>query len=296
MPADGPHRRNFLSRRAVLLTAAVMSLSGCADTTPAGTSGDLEANAVAASPSPVAPAAAPAAPPPPGKDSIVSTFAGRHPTSWGLQLPGTAARLPAGVQGVALTFDCCGGPAGNGVDQTLIEALRHTRTPATFFLNSRWITANPALTKSLAEDPLFDIGNHGTRHVPLSASGRSAYGIAGTSSPAEIYDEIMINQDVLHRITGTAPRFFRPGTAYFDEIAVAIVRQLGLVPVSFSINGDGGATYPAPVVFREVGAAKPGDIIIAHANHPNGGTAAGITRALSALRAAGLEPVRLTAT
>jgi hypothetical protein len=68
------------------------------------------------------------------------------------------------------------------------------------------------------------------------------------------------------------------------------------VPVSFSINGDGGATYPAPVVFREVGAAKPGDIIIAHANHPNGGTAAGITRALSALRAAGLEPVRLTAT
>ncbi|HCC41814.1 MAG TPA: polysaccharide deacetylase, partial [Arthrobacter bacterium] len=91
-------------------------------------------------------------------------------------------------------------------------------------------------------------------------------------------------------------RYFRPGTAFFDEIAVAIVRELGLIPVSFSINGDGGATYPAPVVLREVTAAKAGDIIIAHANHPGGGTATGIARALPALAAAGLTPGRLTAT
>jgi peptidoglycan/xylan/chitin deacetylase (PgdA/CDA1 family) len=211
-----------------------------------------------------------------------------------LQIPGTATRIPAGVQSIALTFDCCGGPGGNGVDQILIDVLRRTRTPATFFLNSRWIQANPATAMSLVEDPLFEIGNHGTRHVPLSVSGRSAYGIAGTSNPAEVYDEIMTNQETLHRLTGIAPRYFRPGTAYFDEIAVAIVRELGLVPVSFSINGDGGATYPPSVVFQQIAAAKAGDIIIAHANHPDSGTAAGITRALTALRTAGLQPGRLT--
>ncbi|MEO5319850.1 polysaccharide deacetylase family protein [Arthrobacter sp. CC3] len=299
MPADGPRHRKFLtSRRAFLLTAAAISLAGCAANTPeAGTADEVAANAVAAPPTPVVAAAAQApAPVAPGRDSIVSSFSGRPPNSWGLQLPGTATRLAAGAQGVALTFDCCGGPGGNGVDQALIDVLRHTRTPATFFLNSRWIQANPGTAKSLAEDPLFEIGNHGTRHVPLSVSGRAAYGVPGTSSPAEVYDEIMLNQEALHRLTGTAPRYFRPGTAYFDDVAVAIVRELGLVPVSFSINGDGGATYPMPVVLREVSAAKPGDVIIAHANHPNGGTASGITRALPILRAAGLEPVRLAVT
>lgn len=295
MPADGPYRRNILiSRRVLVLAAATVALAGCADTTLGGTTGGADAAAVAV---PLPPSPTPAsAPAPPGKDSIVASYAGRLPHSWGLQIPGTATRLPAGSQRIALTFDCCGGPGGNGVDQALIDALRRTRTPATFFLNSRWIQANPGTAKSLAEDPLFEIGNHGTRHVPLSLSGRSAYGVPGTANAAEVYDEIMINQEALHRLTGTAPRYFRPGTAYFDEIAVAIVRELGLVPVSFSINGDGGATYPPAVVFREVAAAKAGDIIIAHANHPAGGTAAGITRALTALHAAGLEPGRLTAT
>lgn len=295
MPADGPYRpKTPLTRRAFVLAAAAVALAGCADTTPHGRTGDLEAAAVAVpSPPSVTPVPAPA---PPGKDSIVASFAGRVPRLWGLQVPGAAARLSAGFQGFALTFDCCGGPGGNGVDQALIDMLRRTRTPATFFLNHRWIQANPATAQSLAEDPLFEIGNHGTRHVPLSVSGRSAYGIPGTASPAEVYDEVMINQEALQRLTGTAPRYFRPGTAYFDEIAVAIVRELGLIPVSFSINGDGGATYPPPVVAREVAAAKTGDIIIAHANHPGGGTAAGITRALTVLHAAGLEPGRLTAT
>jgi peptidoglycan/xylan/chitin deacetylase (PgdA/CDA1 family) len=295
MPADGPYRSTMLiSRRVLVLAAATVALAGCADATAPGTTGDAEAAAVAVPlPSPVPSASAPA---PPGKDGIVASFAGRIPRSWGLQIPGTATRLPAGFPGIALTFDCCGGPGGNGVDQALIDTLRRTRTPATFFLNSRWIQANPGAAKSLAEDPLFEIGNHGTRHVPLSVSGRSAYGVPGTSNPAEVYDEIMMNQEAVHRLTGTAPRYFRPGTAYFDEIAVAIVRELGLVPVSFSINGDGGATYPPAVVFREVAAAKAGDIIIAHANHPSGGTAVGVTRALTALHAAGVEPGRLTVT
>lgn len=54
----------------------------------------------------------------------------------------------------------------------------------------------PGPATSLAENPLFDVGNHGTRHVALSVSGRSAYGIPGTASAAKVYDEV-INQDAL---------------------------------------------------------------------------------------------------
>jgi peptidoglycan/xylan/chitin deacetylase (PgdA/CDA1 family) len=226
----------------------------------------------------------------PGKDDIVAEFSGRKPVLWGLQVPGTVVSLPAGSGGTLLTFDCCGGPGGNGVDQALIDSLSRAGAPAIFFLNARWVRANPGPAKSLAENPLFEIGNHGTRHVPLSLTGRSAYGIRGTASPAEVYDEVMTNQEVLHSLTGGSSRFFRPGTAFFDEVAVAIVRRLGLVPMSFSVNGDGGATYPADTVFSEVNAAKSGDVIIAHANHPGGGTAGGITRAIPALRSSGRAP------
>lgn len=229
----------------------------------------------------------------PAKDRIVADFTGKAPGTWGLFVPGTARKLTGGGRTIALTFDCCGGPGGNGVDQELIDMLERTRTRATFFLNFRWIQANPGAAKSLAENSLFEIGNHGTKHIPLSVSGRSAYGIHGTASPSEVYDEIMVNHAALHRLTGKPVRYFRPGTAYLDEASAAIVRQLGMVPVSFSVNGDGGATYPAPAVVGEVAAAKSGDIIIAHANHPGCGTAAGVAQALTALKADGLKPGRL---
>ena len=109
-----------------------------------------------------------------------------------------------------------------------MASLRQQHIPATLSLNSRWITANQALAKDLAGDPLFEIGNHGTSHGPLSVTGRSAYGIPGTRNPGEVYDEIMTNDARLTELTGKRPRFFKPGTAHMDEVSAAIVRFLGL--------------------------------------------------------------------
>ncbi|MET4145712.1 peptidoglycan/xylan/chitin deacetylase (PgdA/CDA1 family) [Arthrobacter sp. UYCo732] len=295
--ADRNHPGTAASRRAFILSAA-LTLTGCQNPPENRTDRPENATAGAGAPAGLPPAPLPPEPlpSPPGKEQIVATFTGQAPLAWGLQLPGVLTHLPPGNAGIALSFDCCGGPGGNAVDQNLIDALQKTGTPATFFLNLRWIRANPGPAKSLAENPLFEIGNHGTRHVPLSVSGRSAYGIPGTASVAEIYDEVMTNQDAIHGLTGRAARYFRSGTAYLDDVAVRIVHAMGMVPVSFSTNGDGGATYPAAVVFREITAARAGEIVIAHANHPTGGTAAGIVRALPALRAAGVIPVPLTDT
>ncbi len=57
----------------------------------------------------------------------------------------------------------------------------------------------------------------------------------------------------------------------------------GLIPAGFSINADGGATYPAALVASETAKARPGDIILAHGNHPGSGTAAGVSAAVPAL-------------
>lgn len=248
-------------------------------------------------PSRTAPAEAPEdepyRPTPPTKQQIIAEFGSRKPREWGLQVTGIVGRSPA--RDIALTLDACGGPGGTGCDQQLLTTLRKLNVPATLFLNERWIQANPALTAELAHDPLFELANHGFLHRPLSVSGRSAYGIAGTKDVGEVYDEVMGNQAVLQDIIGHVPAFFRPGTAYYDDVAAAITRRLGPLPVNFTINGDGGATFPPSTVAAEVGKARNGDIVIAHFNKPGSGTAAGLAQALPRLLGQGATFAKLGA-
>jgi peptidoglycan/xylan/chitin deacetylase (PgdA/CDA1 family) len=229
------------------------------------------------------------------RSDVAGTFAGRTAKYWGLEAPGVLNRLQAPV-GITLTIDFCGGPDGNRADLGLLSVLRQQRVPATLFLNARWITANHSLAKDLAADPLFELANHGTSHAPLSVTGRAAYGIPGTRNPGEVYDEIMDNDARLTDLTGHRHRYFRPGTAYLDEVSAEIVRAVGLIPVGFTINGDAGATYPAATVAREVSRARAGDVIIIHGNHPSGGTGPGLARALSVMKDHGENFVALPRT
>lgn len=230
----------------------------------------------------------------PARDQVVAEFGARRPLQWGLNVAGVVTRLPAGTAGTALTFDLCGGPGGSGFDHELVGLLRRQSVKATFFLNSRWITANPGLARELAADPLFEVANHGTSHQPLSLTGRSAYGIRGTRGAAEVYEEVAGNQDLMTTRFGAAPTCFRPGTAFYDEDAAELVRRLGLTPVNFSINGDAGATFTPAQVAASVSRAGAGDIVISHANQPGRGTAAGYARALPLLLGRGTTFVQLS--
>jgi peptidoglycan/xylan/chitin deacetylase (PgdA/CDA1 family) len=202
--------------------------------------------------------------------------------------------LPTSRRVIALTFDACGGRGGSAYDQALIGFLRRREVPATLFLNSRWIDANPAVFRQLAGEPLFEIANHGTRHLPLSVTGRSAYGIAGTRNAGEVYDEVARNQAELTRLLGVPPRFFRAGTACCDDVAARIVTAMADRLVSFSVNGDGGATFTPGQVRSTVTAAPGGSIVLCHMNHPGSGTAQGIAAAVPRLMSAGYRFVRLS--
>jgi len=82
---------------------------------------------------------------------------------------------------------------------------------------------------------------------------------------------------------------FRPGTAYYDDVAVAIVDELGERPLGFRVDGDNGAKASAAQVRSKITGAAPGSVVLAHMNHPASGTAAGVSDAITALRAAGWE-------
>lgn len=238
--------------------------------------------------------ATPAAPPAaamPSRQDIVDRFALRVPSTFGLEVPGVALRHPG--EGVALTFDLCGGPQGEKFDHDLWKLLQELAIPSTFFVNSRWLKANPTLARELGADPLIEIANHGHEHRPLTVDGRAAYGIAGTRDAGAAYDEVAAPVPALTDAAGAAPLWFRSGTAHCDDVGVAIAEALGQVVVNFSINGDAGATFSAQQVVIEVDRAGDGDIVIAHANRPGSGTAGGMALALPAMLERGVTFVQL---
>jgi peptidoglycan/xylan/chitin deacetylase (PgdA/CDA1 family) len=283
------------SRRAIvtgLAAAAVSMVAGCAPSQArgpvdgSGTAGPLVTPDASPTGAPV-PTDSPA-PDGPSRAEIVARYGSLRPSAWGLQLPGMTGTIPGTGPRLALTFDACGGPGGAGYDAALIGMLRQHSVPATLFLNERWIAANRQTAAELIADPLFEIGNHGTQHRPLSTTGRSAYGIAGTRDAGEVYDEVAGNRALLTTLTGRPPRYFRSGTAYCDDLAVRIVHDLGETPASFAVNGDGGATFTKEQVASTLLAAPPGAVVIAHMNHPTHGTAGGVAIALPRLLARGV--------
>ena len=83
----------------------------------------------------------------PSRSDIVARFEGETPTQWGLEVDGVVLRHEQPP--VVLTFDACGGRNGSGVDDELLAVLAATGTPATLFVNARWVEANPGTVRSL---------------------------------------------------------------------------------------------------------------------------------------------------
>jgi len=293
-----------VKRRTFLLGTVSYAVVGCSpaplEPTPSASSVPAATSDPPASPDPApTPSRQPARQPDNGTDRIsrkalIRRYSGKKPTAWGEAVPRVVRRLPTTDRVVALTLDACGGRVGSGYDAELIETLQRKRVPATLFINARWIEANPRKFRKLAADPLFEIANHGTEHRPLSVTGRSVYGIAGTAGVAEVIDEVAVNQRLITKLTGAAPAFFRSGTAYYDDVAVRIVSDLGLRVVNFNVLGDAGATYSASQVAAAMLSSSPGSIILAHMNRPDHGTAEGIHAALPKLRKRGFRFVHVS--
>lgn len=228
------------------------------------------------------------------KKKVVAEFSGRTPKEWGEKVTGVRTRLATEDRVIALTLDACGSPHGKGFDAALIGYLEKEKISATLFINSRWIDANREIFLRLAANPLFEIGNHGLLHKPASVNGRSVYGINGTREVAELVDEIELNAVKIRELTGKTPRWYRSGTAYYDEVAVSVANRLGYEVIGFDVLGDAGATYTGGQVREALLKAGPGAIVILHMNHPEGQTAEGVLAALPELKKRGFRFVKLS--
>ena len=228
------------------------------------------------------------------RKNIAVEFENQTPKQWGENVKGVKTKLFTNEKVIALTMDACGSPLGMGYDEKLINFLEQENIPATLFINARWINKNLSTLKKLSSNPLFEIANHGLEHKPASVNGKSIYGLSGTNSVEELVAEIELNARKIESITHKRPKYFRSGTAYYDEVAVSVANKLNHQVVGFSILGDAGATFSAKKVKEAFLKAKKGEIAIIHMNHPESQTAIGTIEAIKELKKEGFRFVRLS--
>jgi peptidoglycan-N-acetylglucosamine deacetylase len=188
---------------------------------------------------------------------------------------------------IALTIDTehPDRPCTPGNLPAILDALRAAGTRASFFIQGRWASANPAIARRIAEDG-HTIGNHSNSHAPMDMLTDA--GIAGSMSEAE---------EMIERASGVNPRpWFRCpyGHGQDDPRVLAAIERAGYRHVSWTID-----TYdwqpdrtPADLVERVLdGHAREGDGAIAIMHSWPDVTAAALPALLERLRRAGADPV-----
>ena len=203
-----------------------------------------------------------------------------------LTLPSAARQQPH----VALTLDACSGKA----DGRIIKALVDNRIPATIFVTARWLRDNAASLKVIMAHPdLFQIENHGARHVPAVDHPLSVFGIKAAGSAAAVRQEISGGATAILAATGHVPRWFRGATGKYSRSAMAIVTSQGEAVAGYSLVADDGARLGTQATAHRILKARDGDVIIAHVNHPERPAGKGVVDGILALKAKGYVFIRL---
>lgn len=203
-----------------------------------------------------------------------------------LTLPVAAGQQPH----VALTLDACSGKA----DDRILNALVQNDIPATVFVTARWLKRNDAaLHLMLAHPDLFEIENHGARHLPALDYPGTVYGLAGAGSPAAVKAEVAGGAAAVLATTGRNPQWYRGATGKYSPGALALIIASGESVAGYSLIADDGALLSKSGVARRLAGAKDGDVVIAHVNHPEKPAGEGLVQGILALKSGGYVFVKL---
>jgi peptidoglycan/xylan/chitin deacetylase (PgdA/CDA1 family) len=154
---------------------------------------------------------------------------------------------------VALTFD-----AGNndGGLASILATLRATQTPATFFLNGRWVQAYTSDARRIAVEG-YSIGNHSADLVGFPALSDSA-----------LRDQVQKGARIIEAVTGRDPKpWFRSPFGDLDGRAIKILNSLGYGSIFWSVGtqgylGTSEGQSTSSVVSRVLESLQPGEIVI----------------------------------
>ena len=195
-----------------------------------------------------------------------------------------------GAKRVALTFDACTGK----MDERIFNALIAHKIKATIFVTARWLKRNPQAIATLkAHSDLFEIENHGAKHLPAVDVPMSVFGLAAAGSSEAIKAEIAGGEAAVKADFDVTPHWYRGAGAEYTKTALELIRTLHFKVGGFSKIGDGGATWTSAHAEKAMSAAEDGDVIIAHINQPTKPAGEGVVKGILRLKAEGFNFVEL---
>lgn len=212
--------------------------------------------------------------------------------SWGVFHPRSQIwgpivhRGPRSLPQVALTFD--DGPHPEATP-AILDALADLEVRAAFFVIGSHAARWPGLVRRIADEGHV-VGNHSYDHHRWG----SMWGVRYWR------DQIERTQEVVARLTGRRPAYFRPPMGFKSLNVSWVLRSAGMTQVTYSLRGfDGFPTTPERILERLLPKAGAGDIIALHdgrdpyVDRPRLATRDSIRPLIDGLRGRGLEMVRL---
>lgn len=237
-------------------------------------------------------------------DTLVSTRKLAPFASVPQDLRGSIRRvaLPPGKKLLALTFDLCEQPGEvAGYDGAIVDYLRANNIKATFFAGGKWLASHEERALQLMADPLFEIGSHGWAH--RNARGLDPGSLAREiEGPQRAYEGLREQLGALQcqrpRAQDSGPariKLFRFPYGACDAPAMAAVNGAGLLAIQWdAATADPSPAQSAGAIAAVMLRAKPGSIVIGHANGRGFHTAEALPLAIPKLQAAGFEFVTVS--
>jgi len=187
---------------------------------------------------------------------------------------------------IALTFDACRSVhQAPGYDAALISVLDTLRVPATLFLGGLWMQAFPDVTRQLANNPLFELGQHSWDHPDFTRINATA-----------MADQFTKTQSLMRQLTLRAATLMRFPYGRFSAMAISVALANGLTPVQWDVvSGDPSVQMTAPrLTSKVVSQTRNGSIIIMHMNRHGWHTAQALPEMIKQLRAKGFQFATVT--
>jgi peptidoglycan/xylan/chitin deacetylase (PgdA/CDA1 family) len=204
---------------------------------------------------------------------------------------------------VALTFDADmtpgmlrelkSGKVASWYNEKIIEALRQQQTPATLFLTGLWIETYPDVTKQLAADPLFELGNHSYSHGAFHSPCYNLFPIPELKQAAEVQK----TDDLLRQYAASYKKYFRFPGLCSDAQAMKAVEGQRYTVVGGDVNGADAFEKSSKWIASDVVShVRPGSIVVLHMHGgPNAPETAGaLPEIITRLRSAGYTFVKVS--
>ena len=154
---------------------------------------------------------------------------------------------------IYLTFDC---GYENGYTEKILDVLKEKNVNATFFLTGHYIDSAKDLVLRMKDDGHV-LANHSNLHKNITTLNRG-----------QIEEEIKGLEIKYNNLTGSSlTKFFRPPAGNFDQKSLEVVKDLGYVPLFWSVaykdwDHKNGLDFTVQEVCKNI---HNGAIILLHA-------------------------------